>query len=439
MVSDRTLSDRQVVTRWVRAIVVIFLMMGLSLGTWFSRLPAVRDELGASTLEMSVYGLSLAAGSVIGLLLAGRLVVRIGPKRLIAVMVIAQIVTLPGAVSLLLIGALPVGLIVLFAYGFSFSTADIAMNVSGANAERAERRSRLPLMHAAYSVGIVLAMFLGAAAEAMSVPLQLHFFAVLAVIGVCTFAMIGLVPADEMALRKQGEAEVLDLSGAVPVLETDPAAPDELATATGSIPVIPHPVRRTESAAPRQRRYSPWRNPVILLIGLTTLSAGLLEGTPSDWLPLALVDGRGVSNEFATIVLGLFFGAVVAARLAGSSLLNRFGRVLVLRASFALAAIGVLTVVVVPGTVGIVLGTIAWGLGTGICWPATISAAADNPDTAVLDVAAVSAVGYTSMLLGPMVFGVLGEYVGLLQAFWVLPAFAVLGFVLAGRIRPHPG
>lgn len=453
--NDRDLFSPHGVARWVRAIVVVFMMMGLSFGTWLSRLPSVRDELGASTLQMSVYGLCVAAGSLVGLLAAGRLVERFGPRRIIAVTVVAQMIALPGAVALLLAGAAPLGLVALFAYGFNFSTTDISINVSGANAERAYRRSRMSLMHAGYSIGAVAAMAFGAAAEALKLPLQLHFIVMLSIIGLCTFAVLGRIPKDELALRARGEAGSLDLSGPVPavVVETDPGARQAIVTTSGSIPVIPSPHPAPESAPapapasasasaskpePGKRRYSPWRNPTVLLIGLITLSAGLIEGTPADWLPLALVDGRGVSNEFGTVMLGVFFGSVVAARVAGSAFLNRFGRVVVLRASFALAAAGVLTVILVPTGAGMVLGTIAWGLGTGVCWPVTISAAADNPETAVLDVAAVSAVGYTSMLLGPMVFGLIGERFGLLQAFWLLPFFAALGLLLASRTRVRP-
>ena len=72
---------------------------------------------------------------------------------------------------------------------------------------------------------------------------------------------------------------------------------------------------------------------------------------PADWLPLALVDGRGVTNEFGALMLALFYGAVVTARLAGAALLTRFTRVTVLRTSLAIAAIGILTVVLVPGPV----------------------------------------------------------------------------------------
>lgn len=418
-------------------------MMGLGFGTWLSRLPSVRDELGASTIEMSLYGLTLAAGSLAGMLASGGLIERVGPRRVMVVGVGVQILALPAAITLMLTGFIPLGLVCLLIYGLSFSSTDVGMNVSGANAERLLGLPRLPLMHACYSIGTMLAMGFGTLAELLRIPLVLHFVVISAVIGICCFAVLRWTPHDESAALSSGMPALLDTSAAIPVIES--ATGDELVTTTGSIPVIPVPA--TPSAPAKQqakpagstpsRRYSAWRNPRILLIGLITLSAGLVEGAPADWLPLALVDGRGVGNEVGTIMLGLFFGAVVTARLGGSLLLQRLGRVTVLRGSMSLAAVGILTVVLVPHPAAMILGTIAWGLGAGICWPITISAAADRPKTAVRDVAAVSALGYTSMLLGPMAFGFIGEHTGLLPAFLILPLFAILGALIAGVVRPH--
>ena len=425
---------------WIRAILVIFFLMGFGFGTWLSRLPTLRDSLGASTLEMSIYGLCLAAGSLTGMMLSARAVERFGPRKMMAFTIAVQVVALPLTVVFMLAGSIPLGVIALFIYGLNFSAADVAMNVSGANAERVFGKPRLPLMHAFYSIGAMLSMGVGSAAEAMKVPLQPHFIAVGLLIGLAGFAVLGWVPRDESALRPPASHPPLVTTGPVPVV-TSPTD-DDLATVTGSVPVIPAhaatgaPVSDGALAADAsKRKYNPWRDPRVICIGLITLSAGLVEGAPADWLPLALVDGRGVTNEFGALMLALFYGAVVTARLAGAALLTRFTRVTVLRTSLAIAAIGILTVVLVPGPVPMIVGTILWGLGAGVCWPITISAAADRHETAARDVATVSAIGYTSMLLGPMAFGVLGEQIGLLPAFIVLPIFVVLGILLASVTR----
>lgn len=422
--------------RWVRAIFVIFLVTGFSFGTWLSRLPSLRDALGASTVEMSLYGLCLAAGSIAGILASGRLIERFGPRRMIEITVTCQVVALPSAAALFVSGHLILGLVVLFLFGSSFSTTDISMNVSGAAAERAEGRPRMPLMHGFYSIGMVASLSFGALAELLRLTLTTHFLLAVAIIAIASFAAIRMIPRDESRYILDEDHAALDASGLVPVIES--SSESAILTITDSVPIIPAHLAeeaKREAAAAPSKRYTPWRDKRVLLIGLITVSAGLLEGVPADWLPLALVDGRGVTNEFGALMLGVFFVAVVSARLAGSALLTRFGRVAVVRGSMSVAAIGILLITLVDGPAGMILGTVAWGLGTGVSWPITISASADRPRTAARDVAAVSAIGYASMLIGPMVFGVLGEEFGLLRSFWVLFVFVGLALALSSALR----
>lgn len=407
------------------ACLVLFFAMGFSFATWLSRLPSLRDEMQASTLQMSVYGLCLAVGSLAGLIFSGGLIERTGPRRTMLVSIIVKCAMLPLAALLLVNGQVAVGLIALFIYGVSFSLTDIAMNVSGANAEHVFARPRLTLMHACYSLGAVAALGLGAAAEALRVSLQLHFVIVMVVIAAVGLGVLRWIPRDEAALRERMSADQV-----------------VAAAATGPIPVVnvfaeQPPAAVTPALTPGTRRYSPWRDPRVLLIGLITLSAGLFEGSASDWLPLALVDGRGVSNEFGAIMLGLFYASVVASRLIATPLLMRFSRTAVLRVGLSLGSIGVLVVSLVPGPTAMIIGTLAWGFGAGAAWPITISAAADRAKTAIRDVAAVSAIGYTSMLIGPMAFGFLGEVTGLLQAFLLLPLFGIVAVLVAGVTRPR--
>lgn len=487
VVTERGLTERQIVVRWVRTMLAVFLLLGLSFGTWLSRLPAVRDRLDASTLEMSVYGLCLAAGSVVGLVISGQVVQRFGPKRTMLITGLAQVVALPVAVAIILTGAVPLGLAVLFVFGFFFATADVAMNVSGANAERALGRARLPLMHAGYSTGTVAAMGLGALAEAVGIGPQLHFFVIFAVIGIALIILLRNVPSDEQGLRARAaeaagvsgasstpaatdgsrtasahdlgsssntaseafapETAAFDATGPIPIVDSAAGRQPAFSTMTGAIPVVtspipvqsPSPTTQPPSAAPSRvappAGYSPWRDRRVLLIGLIALATGIVEGTAADWLPLALVDGRGVANQTGALMLGVFFASIMLVRVTGSALLNRFGRVKILYACALLSTVGIVTVLVVPGTVGLLLGTIAWGLGGGLGWPIAISAAADRSETAVRDVAAVSALGYGSMLLGPMAFGLLGEFIGLLTAFWALLLFTAITALVARAAR----
>ncbi|MBK0419798.1 MFS transporter [Leucobacter sp. CSA1] len=431
--------------RWVFAILTVFALLGFGFGSWLSRLPAIRDHLGATTLEMSVYGLCLALGSVTGLLFSGRTVSRLGPRRTLAAGIVVQALAMPSAALLIWGGLLVPGLAVLFCFGFVFSTSDVAMNVSGASAERALGRPRMPMLHAGFSLGSVSAMGAGAAAESLGLPVPAHLAIVFGAIAVAGLLSLRLVPREEQAPDERpdepGPAAHSTKTGPIPtVTGSVPVVTGSVPTITGAIPVVAGSSAGAEDAAAgggaaRQPARSPWRDPRILLIGLIAMSMSLAEGTSADWLPLALADGRGVANEVGALILGTFFVAMTLTRLAGSPILSRFGRVAVLRGGAVLCGIGVVIVILAPVTWGIVAGTLCWGIGCALGFPVAISAAADKPATAVRDVAAVASIAYTALLLGPMAFGFLGEHIGLLTSFWVLAAVALLSALLAGAAR----
>lgn len=402
------------VRRWSIATIAIFAILGVNLGTWLSRLPSVRDQLGASTFEMSVYGLALALGSVIGLLFSGRAVTWLGARRTLYIGFAVQTVALSSAVALLWVGQLGLGMALLFVYGFAFSISDVAINISGAEAERALGRPRMPAFHGAYSLGAVATMGIGAAAEALRVPAPIHVAVVVALGVVLAFSALRWIPHDRPA--------------AAPAVRDD----DSVSIITGPLPVPG--VETVRAAVPG---YNPWRDPRIYLVGLIGLSMSLAEGTGSDWISLALVDGHGFPNSLATLTVGVFFTAMVLTRFAGTALLERFGRVAVIRGSALIATAGVIVVILAPVPWAAVVGTGLWGVGCALGFPVAISAAADDPTTSARSVAAVSMIGYGAFLVGPPMIGFLGEHFGLLSAFWPVPVAAALCVAVAGALRPR--
>ncbi|MBC9927795.1 MULTISPECIES: sugar MFS transporter [unclassified Leucobacter] len=395
--------ERRRLNAWVGGIFVVFGLLGFGFGSWLSRLPAVRDHLGATPSEIALLGLCLAVGSVTGLIFSGRTVTLVGARRILRIGVLVQAVAMPLAAWLIWEQHLVPAIFALFAFGFAFATSDVAMNVSGADAERALGRSRMPLLHGAYSLGGVSAMGVGALAEAGGVSVPLHLLLAFIVIAGGVLCALLVVPADV----RGGELHHAQ----------DPAG----------------------TAAPRVRPRSPWRDRRVVLVGVMALSFSLAEGVASDWLPMALVDGYGITNDAGALALGAFYVSMTVARFAGGPMLARFSRVTMLRASAVLCIVGLLLVILSPAIPLAVVGAILWGVGVAYGFPLGISAAADNPATAVRDVAAVSAIAYGAYLIGPLLLGFLGDHFGLLNAFLPLVlVIAVAGILAAAAREPQP-
>lgn len=398
---------------WRNAVFLVFLLLGLNFGSWLSRIPAVRDHLDATPSQVSFIVLAIALGSMAGLIVSNPVVAKLGPRRSLLVFLSAQSLALPLAVTGLWLGSLPLGLGLLFVFGFAFSTCDVAVNVTGAQSERAIGRPLLSAYHAAYSLGAVASMGIGGLMERFSIGFVPHLIGTCLVVAAAALVAVRFLPHD------QPNEEFSD-------------------TATGEIQTIAEAnaeVAATTPAARAPRGTSAWRDPRILMVGFVALSMSLSEGTASDWLPLAVIDGQGSSNEQGALVLGAFLAAMTVTRLLGAALLTRFGRVPVLRGSVVSAAIGMLLVIFAPTALVAGLGAVLWGAGVALGFPIGMSAAADDPKKAVPGVAAVAAIAYMAYLVGPITIGFLGEHFGLANAFLPVLAILIAGGFLAGAAR----
>lgn len=383
---------------WIVAVFVVFTLSGLDIATWLGRIPSVRDALDASTFEMGMLVLGMAVGSIGGLTFAGHIVAKLGARRGV------QVAALCLTVGMLFAGlAVTLGWgfaaiwVALIAFGFGNGLCDVSMNVSGAAAEKAGGRTIMPLFHAAFSVGTLAGAGLGALTEQLEVPVAWHF----AVLGVLASA------AMLVAVQRFGDEHRFE---------------EHEATDTSPMPT-------------RLTRWQVWAQPSTIAIGVIVLGMALAEGSANDWLPLAMIDGHGLGNAAGSAVLTVFLAAMTAGRVAGSPLIDRFGRVPVLRASAAVAVVGLGMLIFVDSVPVAIVGVVLWGLGASLGFPMGMSAAADDPRTAALRVSAVATIGYVAFLAGPPLIGFLGEHLGLLHALLVVFAFIVAAGLASGAAR----
>jgi MFS family permease len=127
---------------------------------------------------------------------------------------------------------------------------------------------------------------------------------------------------------------------------------------------------------------------------------------------------------------------MTAFRLVGGALLDRFGRVAVLRAGGVTALLGLLLFVTAPGLPFALAGAVLWGAGAALGFPVGMSAAADDPARAAARVSVVSSIAYTAFLAGPPLIGFVAEATGVLQALLVVLVVLAVGLLAAGATRP---
>ncbi|MFE5308874.1 MFS transporter [Isoptericola sp. NPDC056573] len=394
------------------AVFVVFVVAGIGMATWASRIPAVRDGLGFSEAEMGVLLLTGAIGSLVALPLSGMIASRIGAGR--TCVSFAALAAAGFAVATLAVdGDHPMLVRVgLFLGGMGVGIWDAAMNLEGAVVEQRLGKSVMPRFHAGFSLGTVAGAGIGALAAHAGASLPGH---------VITVMVIDLLVVVACVRFFEPTADAAAVGAPAPDTRADPATAVD--TGTG------HTLRDTLAT---------WRESRTLLVGLVVLAAALTEGAANDWVSLAVVDGFGTDDSVGAIGLAVFLCAMTLARLAGTSLIDRYGRVPMLRVCGAAALVGVLVFALVPSLWVALVGVAIWGAGASLGFPLGMSAASDDPKRAALRVSVVSTIGYSAFFVGPALIGFLAEHVGYRDALLVLAVPVALGLLVAGAAKPLP-
>lgn len=376
------------------ATMLIFAVNGLAFASWAARIPTVTRVLELSSGEMGAVLLSLAAGSVIALPMAGNVVSRIGTANTVRVAaVIAAIGVLFVALALSL-ASVPLTVVGLFLFGAGIGLWDVAQNVEGAAVEQKLKRTVMSQFHAAFSGGAFLGALAGAGLSALDVPLPPH----LIVISILVLAVLFLATRN-------------------------------------FLPEAEHRTERDGSAGKTTSR-SAWSELRTLLVGLVVLGAALTEGAANDWIAKATVDGLGAPEWAGALMFAVFIASMTMCRFLGGRLIDRWGRVPTLYASL-LAALAGLVIFVFGTNVWISgVGAVLWGAGAALGFPTGMSAAADDPLRAAKRVSVVSTIGYIAFLAGPPIIGFLGDHFTLRPALLAIGAVMVLSILVVPAARP---
>jgi MFS family permease len=371
----------------------VFFGSGLGFASWASRIPSVKSGLALNPQQLGLLLLSVAAGSVVALPLSGPIVTRIGARRTTAAMAAVFGLALALVALGYLSGVWPVaaGLVLL---GFANGAWDVAMNVHGARAERAAGRSVMPRFHAAWSLGTVTGALLGSVLVAAAVPVTAHLLGAALLVGV-----------------------------GVP-LATRTFLPEDL------------PAAEENGRQPARRALTAWTERRTLLIGLFVLAFAFAEGTANDWVAVATIDGYGASAAVGTLAFSTFVAAMTLGRWFGPHLLDRFGRVVVVRATGVLAVAGSLLFVFAGPTPLAFAGIVLWGVGTSLGFPVGMSAGSDDPGRAAARVSVIASIGYCAFLAGPPLIGFLGSHITVLRALVAVSVMLGVAALISGEVRP---
>lgn len=377
------------------AVTTFFFITGFISATWIARIPAAAQALSLSTASVGTLLLFSGVGAVSALQIVGRLIDRFSSARVATVFGLLYALALSG----LALAPVPVALgVALFLFGFTAGAVDVAMNAQGVEVERRFDKTIMGSLHGAWSLGGLAGAGLGAAAASLGIGLLPHFLAG------STLAVAALLWARR---------------GQIP----DHSA---IAAAADATPQAPAKRRRLFSLPPRSLR----------LLGVIAFCGAIGEGAASDWSGLFIHKNLGAGQGIAAVGFAAFSATMLTGRFAGDYLVQRFGRVPVVRTAGVVAVVGML-LAIVPRTVpAAIIGFGVVGLGISVVMPTVFSAAGMTRGiSSGRAVAMVATIGYSGFLVGPPVLGWFAKLTSLEWSLALVSGLFVLIALFASSLR----
>ncbi|MDM7856099.1 MFS transporter [Cellulomonas alba] len=397
--------------RW--SLLGLFLVFGLVNPSWLSRLPSIRADLGLTSGQLGALLLVGACGSLVAVGTTGVFVTRFGARAAILCATTGNLVGFALVAAGVAAADVPLFAAGVLVNGACGAFINVPINLGAALVEQRVGRAILPHFHAAFSIGAAAGALVGAAFSAAHVSVTAHLLVVAVVVAGTRFALVR--PATALVPRPGRAAPSVV------------ASVDEDATAV-------------VAAAPRgsstRAALAAWAEPRTLLIGCVLLAASLSEGSASNWLALAVVHGFDSAEAVGDLAYGTFVIAMTVFRLSGTRLIDRYGRVAVLRASGVASILGLALFGLAPSLGLSWLGIVAWGCGAALANPIAIAAASDDPLRAPGRVSVVTSFSSVAQLSAPPVLGLLADGWGERHALLVICAAMVLSLAVAGQVRP---
>ncbi|WP_176227899.1 MFS transporter [Cedecea sp. NFIX57] len=365
----------------------LYFLNGVIFSTWGVFIPWLKEAHQVSNSLLSIALFSMSLGAILAMKRLGLWVSSMGAKKAIGLFSVLY------PLSLWLVFLSPsfaASCLLLMVFGLALAVLDVATNVEATAVERASGHKFMSKLHGMFSLGGIGGSLAGLLSHRLTFPTLYYLSAVLIAAAIVSFLLARTLP------------------------ETAPTVEDATAE-----------VRQTEG------KLSLW-----VLGGLAFLAL-LCEGAIYDWSTLYMQEFLHPEQSRAYLGYAFFSVGMTAGRFSGDTLRRavREKTLLSLMATLGFTGMSIVLLSSSPGNA--LVGFLLLGLGISTLVPLMfIIAASQGEGDASKEIALVTRMAYTGMLLGPVIIGALSGWLGLQLALWLV-AILLAGIALTAKaMRP---
>ena len=368
-----------------------FLLCGSAVTIWATHIPVVEKTLKLSHAQTGILILIIGAGALASMQLIGNLVDKFGSSLVLTWISVALGLALvfPGLAPNFALLA-----IALFVLGATIGGIDIAMNAHALEVEREYGRPIFSAFHAMWSIGGVVGSAVAGAALTLgsTMALTMSTWGILTIATGLLISRFLLSSAPNLAASKK---------------------------ATGSS---------------RSREFY-----FVLLIGLVSAAAAIIEGVGIDWSALFSIEKFDVSVATGGVSIAVFAAAMATIRFVADKVVAARGRIFVIRTGAIVSGLGIAVALATPNIEFSWLGWAIAGIGISAVVPQCMAFASDvgQLENQGKNLAKVVGLTYAGVLGGPAIIGFIGNTVGLQIA--LIIGIALATFVAIGSVVMQKG
>ncbi len=363
---------------------VVFLIHGLVVATWVSRIPAIKTALGLDNAVLGVTLLGGAIGAICATPVSARLLHRFGSKNVTAFASVAFccILLLPAlAWSTATLAA------ALFAFGATGAVMDISMNAQGVEVEKRLGHPTMSRFHAMFSLGGMLGAALGGVVAARRIRPASHF-AISALAYVCVISVVARLLLRTPRLRALEQKLRL---------------------------------RRLPRA--------------LIALSAIAFCIFLSEGAMADWTALYLRQALNAGAGIAAAGYSVFSAGMAVFRLLGDLITSRLGPVMTVRTGALVAALGMTWALSAQSPGWAMPGFVATGAGLSVIVPLVFGGSGRvEPISPGAGIATVTGIGYIGFIAGPPAIGFASQVFTLRFALGLVVICCLVTSILSGFV-----
>ncbi len=364
-----------------RVIATLFAINSLLFTFWLTRIPLIKSQLGLSEGELGLILFFGPVGSLTAMFVSNWLNSRLGEGRMSIYTMLLALLACVGPVYAPSKFWLGTSLVIM---GFAGAAMNVAINAVVTILERRDRVRIMITCHGGWSLGGLIGSFVTSLLVGAGVIPWIHWLVIVAILISWTVWRAWPHIAE---IRLEGERG----------------------------PALVMPTRPVVGLA---------------LIGLCIMIG---EGAAADWSGVYLAEVIKTSDYFVGMGYASFTFFMTLGRFYGDTLTARFGALKVIRGGTAIAAIGLL-LVLLPTLFTALLGFGLMGLGLSCVVPVLFSESGQVPDlNPSMGIASVASAGYIGFLGGPVLIGLLAEKFSLSLGFGFILVLISLAFLFSPR------